>query len=104
MIVNWRHATHPYTRFAPIHQKELDHRYRITQDPWLRTRAQMVFLAAEQGCKVPPIACTVREREATVLRWLKRERAEGDGRMTGGSPPWTPFADDRGVQGRALTT
>jgi transposase len=62
---------------TPIQHKELDHLYRTTKDPRLRTRAQMVFLAAEQGLKVPQIARIVRESEATVLRWLKRYRAEG---------------------------
>jgi transposase len=37
----------------------------------------MILLAAEQGLKVPQIARIVREREATVLRWLTRYRAEG---------------------------
>jgi transposase len=37
----------------------------------------MILLAAEQGLKAPQIACIVRESEATVLRWLKRYRAEG---------------------------
>jgi Winged helix-turn helix len=37
----------------------------------------MILLAAEQGLKVPQIALIVRESEATVLRWLKRYRAEG---------------------------
>ena len=62
---------------TPLQNKELDHLYRTTKDPRLRTRAQMVFLAAEQGLKVPQIAAIVREREATVLRWLKRFLAEG---------------------------
>jgi transposase len=43
----------------------------------MRTRAQMILLAAEQGFKVLQIAAIVRESEATVLRWLKRSRAEG---------------------------
>jgi transposase len=55
----------------------LDQLYRTTKDPRLRTRAQMVFLAAEQRLKVPQIAAIVRESEATVLRWLKRYLAEG---------------------------
>jgi transposase len=37
----------------------------------------MIVLSAEQGLKVPQIARLVRESEATVLRWLKRYRAEG---------------------------
>ena len=57
--------------------KALDHLYRTTEDPRLRTRAQMVCLAAEQGLKVSQIAAIVREREATVLRWLTRYQAEG---------------------------
>jgi transposase len=60
-----------------MQSKALDHLYRTTKDPRLRTRAQMVFLAAEQRLKVPQIAAIVRESEATVLRWLKRYRAEG---------------------------
>jgi transposase len=62
---------------TPLQHNELDHLYRTTNDPRLRTRAQMVFLAAAQGLKVAPIACIVRAREATVLRWLQRYRAEG---------------------------
>jgi transposase len=60
-----------------MQSKELAQLYRTTKDPRLRTRAQMVFLAAEQGFKVPQIAAIVRESEATVLRWLKRYRTEG---------------------------
>jgi transposase len=60
-----------------MQNKALDHLYRTTKDPRLRTRAQMVFLAAEQRLKVPQIAVIVRESEATVLRWLKRYLAEG---------------------------
>jgi transposase len=61
----------------PVQRKELDQLYRTTTAPRLRTRAQMVLLSAEQGLKVPQIAVIVRESEATVLRWLKRYRAEG---------------------------
>ena len=60
-----------------MQSKELDHRYRTTKAPRLRTRAQIVFLAAEQGLKVPQMAAIVREREATVWRWLTRYRADG---------------------------
>jgi transposase len=57
--------------------ENLDHLYRTTKDPRLRTRAQMGLLATEQGLKVPQSAAIVREREATVLRGLKRDLAEG---------------------------
>jgi hypothetical protein len=62
---------------TPLQGNELDHLYRTTNDPRLRTRAQMVLLSVEQGLKVPQIAAIVREREATVLRWRKRYLAEG---------------------------
>ncbi len=58
-------------------RNELDQLYRTTKDPRLRTRAQMVLLAGEQGQSVPEIARIVREVETTVLRWLKRYQAEG---------------------------
>jgi len=57
--------------------EQLDRLYRTTKVSRLRTRAQMILLAAEQGLKVAQIARIVRESEATVLRWLKRYRAEG---------------------------
>lgn len=56
---------------------ELDRLYRTTKAPRLRTRAQMVFLSAEQGLKAPEIAAIVRESEVSVQRWLKRYLAEG---------------------------
>jgi transposase len=62
---------------TPTQTAQLDRRYRTTQVPRLRTRAQRILLAAEQGRKVAQIARMVREREATVRRWRKRDRAEG---------------------------
>jgi transposase len=62
---------------TPTQRAQLDRLYRTTKAPRLRTRAQMILLAAEQGFKVLQIAAIVRESEATVLRWLKRYRAEG---------------------------
>jgi len=56
---------------------ELEHLYRTTKDPRMRTRAPMVFLSVTQALKVPVIAAIVRESESTVLRWLKRYQAEG---------------------------
>jgi transposase len=61
---------------TPTQTEQLDRLYRTTKVPRLRTRAQMVLLSVEQGLKVPQIAAIVRESEATVLRWLKRYRAE----------------------------
>lgn len=43
----------------------------------LRTRAQMVLLAAERGLTASEIAEIVRQSEETVRRWLKRYLAEG---------------------------
>jgi Homeodomain-like domain len=62
----------PMPSLTPLQHKALDHRYRTTKAPRLRTRAQMVLLSAERGLKVPQIAAIVRESEATGLRWLKR--------------------------------
>jgi len=55
----------------------LDTLYRTTRDVRLRTRAQIVLLAAEQRLSAPAIAAIVREHEETVRRWLKRWLAEG---------------------------
>jgi transposase len=62
---------------TPRQSKALDHRYRATKDPRLRTRAQTVFLAAEQRLKVPQMAALVRESAATGRRWLQRYLADG---------------------------
>lgn len=51
--------------------------YRTTRDVRLRTRAQMILLAAEQGMTAPVIAQIVRESDQTVRNWLKRYQAEG---------------------------
>lgn len=62
---------------SPAQLKELHALYRTTKDVRLRTRAQMILLAAEQGMRAPTIAQIVRENEQTVRNWLKRYRAEG---------------------------
>jgi transposase len=62
---------------TPTQRELLDRLSRTTKAPRLRTRAQRILLSAEQGLKVPQIAVSTRESEATVLRWLKRYRAEG---------------------------
>ena len=51
--------------------------YRTTRDVRLRTRAQIVLLAAEQRLTAPAIAAIVREDDQTVRNWLKRYLAEG---------------------------
>ena len=58
-------------------RQALDELYHKSKDPRLRTRAQMVFLSAEQRLTVPEIAPIVRESRETVWRWLKRFIAEG---------------------------
>ncbi len=64
--------------------------YRTTHNVRLRTRAQMVLLAAEQQLGVREIAAIVRECQNTVRCWLKRYAAHGiDGlqdQWAGGAP------------------
>jgi transposase len=68
----------------------LDEVYRATHDVRVRTRAQMILLAAEQHLSVAAIAAIVRESEETVRRWIKRYQAEGlaglEDRHRGGAP------------------
>lgn len=61
----------------PAQIEELHALYRTTKDVRLRTRAQMILLAAEQGMSAPTIAQIVRENEQTIRNWLKRYSAEG---------------------------
>ena len=65
------------TPLNPERTSELDGLYRTTRDVRLRTRAQMILLAGEQGMSVPEIAVIVRESDQTVRNWLKRYGAEG---------------------------
>jgi transposase len=55
----------------------LEDMYRTTKDVRLRTRAQMMLLAAEKGLTAPAIAAIVRDDEQTVRRWMRRYMAEG---------------------------
>ena len=55
----------------------LEELYRTTKDVRLRTRAQMILLAAEQQLVAHEIAVIVRTDEQTVRRWMKRYIAEG---------------------------
>jgi transposase len=69
----------------------LEHLYRSTHEVRLRTRAQIILLAAEQRLTAPAIAAIVREDDQTVRNWLKRYRAEGiaglHDRPMPGAPP-----------------
>ena len=62
---------------APEQLAELEKLYRTTRNVRLRTRAQMVLLAAERHLTAAQIAKIVRASEETVRRWLKRYLAEG---------------------------
>lgn len=62
---------------SPEQINALDELYRATKDVRLRTRAQMVLLAADKQRVASEIAAIVRESEYTVRRWLKRYQAEG---------------------------
>jgi transposase len=55
----------------------LDKLYRSTQDMRLRTRVQMILLAAEQNLSAPKISEIVRKDDSTVRYWLKRYLSEG---------------------------
>jgi transposase len=68
--------SHP-SALAPERLVELEEMYRTTRDARLRTRAQMVLLAAEKRMTAVEIAEIVRASEETVRRWLKRYLAEG---------------------------
>jgi Homeodomain-like domain len=56
---------------------KLDELYHGTRDVRVRTRAQMILLAAEQGLVTAVIAAVVRQDEETVRRWFARYLAEG---------------------------
>lgn len=75
---------------TPEQHSALDEVYHATRDVRVRTRAQMVFLAAEQHLSAAEIAAIVRDSEETVRRWLKRYQAEGIAglydRYRGGAP------------------
>jgi transposase len=62
---------------SPEQLRELDALYHGTHDVRVRTRAQMILLAAEQGLVAAEIAAIVRQDEETVRRWFARYLAEG---------------------------
>jgi transposase len=80
---------------SPEQIKALEELYRTTKDVRLRTRAQMILLAAEKQLVAREIAEIVREDEQTVRRWMKRYLAEGieglkDAPRPGAPPKVTP--------------
>ena len=58
-------------------REELEHLYDSTRDVRLRTRTQIVLLAAKKGWTASAISEVVRQDENTVRLWLKRYLAEG---------------------------
>jgi transposase len=62
---------------SPEQRRELDELYHRTRDARLRTRAQMILLAAERGMVAADIAAIVRVDEETVRRWFSRYLSEG---------------------------
>ena len=50
--------------------KALENLYQSRKDVRLRTRAQMMLLAAERGLSAPAIAAIVQDDEQTVRRWM----------------------------------
>lgn len=74
---------------------ELDELYRKTKEVRIRTRVQMILLAAEQHFTAPHIAQIVRKNDQTVRRWFKRYNVEGvngllDAPRSGASAKVTP--------------
>src|SRR5215210_4770361 len=68
----------------------LENLYRSTRSVRLRTRAQMVLLAAERRLVAEEIAQIVRTSEETVRRWLKRYLAEGIEGLSDAPQPGAP--------------
>src|SRR5215216_4049462 len=75
---------------SPEQLYELDELYRATPDVRVRTRAQMVLLAAERRLVAAEIAAVVRQDEQTVRRWLLRYQAEGVAGLTDAPRPGSP--------------
>jgi hypothetical protein len=78
----------------------LEKAYRTTRNARLRTRAQIVLLAAQQRLTAAQIAEIVRASEETVRRWLKHlcgnRPAAGalfGGFLPRGLPSWNPGRD-----------
>ena len=80
-------------RIPTLNSEQLDaleKLYRGTRSVRLRTRAQMVLLAAERRLVAEEIAEIVRSSEETVRRWLKRYLAEGVEGLSDAPQPGAP--------------
>jgi transposase len=76
---------------TPEQLAELEELYRSTRNVRLRTRAQMLLLAAERCLTAAEIAEVVRASEETVRRWLKRYLlAEGIEGLSDAQQPGAP--------------
>lgn len=75
---------------SPAQWDELDTLYRTTKDVHLRTRSQMLLLAAEQKMTAPTIAARVREPNQPVRKGLKRDEVEGGEGLKSKPPPGPP--------------
>lgn len=78
----------------------LEELYQTTKDVRLRTRAQMMLLAAERKLVAHEIAAIVRTDEQTVRRWMKRYIAEGieglkDAPRSGAEAKVTPVYEEK---------
>ena len=75
---------------SPEQLDALEKLYRTTREARMRTRAQMVLLAAERRLTAAEIAEIVRASEETVRRCLKRYLAEGVEGLHDVPPPGAP--------------
>lgn len=78
---------------APLTEEqinELNELYRTTKVPRIRTRAQIILLAAEKQFVAGEIAEIVRMSDQAVRTWLKRYKAEGIDGLEDMPRPGTP--------------
>lgn len=69
---------------------ELNDLYRSTNVPRLRTRAQIILLAAEKQLVAREIGAIVRMSDQAVRTWLKRYQSEGIEGLKDRPRPGTP--------------
>jgi len=94
-------------RLPPLSREqlqELDDIYRKTNDPRLRTRAQIILLAAERQLVAQDIAEIVRLSDEAVRKWLKRYMAEGIEGLRDQPRPGTPQKVSKAYQEKLLAS